>query len=193
MNSKKKMIHQETSSTKTTDDETLARQWAGGDFEAAEVLYQRYERKLLFFFFLQTGHYEDARDLLGETFSRVAQNIASFRFESSFRSWLFRIGRHLLTDHFYRKKLDQDSLSNLSKEREEVILEVLGDEEALYQCLEELTDRARTAVYLTHGEDYVLREVAELLGLSMEGVRKINLCSLEILKRCLVKKGCSLE
>jgi RNA polymerase sigma factor (sigma-70 family) len=83
-----------------SDDVTLvqwARAAAGGDRGAAERLLERVEDTVYRLALRMLGHPEDAEDATQEILLIVLTHLGSFRGESSFRTWCWRIaGNHLL-------------------------------------------------------------------------------------------------
>jgi RNA polymerase sigma factor (sigma-70 family) len=83
-----------------TDDTTLvqwARAAAGGDRGAAEQLLEQVEDTVYRLALRMLGHPEDAEDATQEILLIVLTHLGSFRGESSFRTWCWRIAcNHLL-------------------------------------------------------------------------------------------------
>src|SRR5262245_25489486 len=71
-------------------DETLAAQAAAGDDHAFEQIVARYEARVYRLACRLTSE-TDAPDVLQETFLQVYRSLPSFRGESRFGTWLFRI------------------------------------------------------------------------------------------------------
>ena len=82
------------------DDELLAA-WAGGDARAGSELFDRHFEALYRFFRNKAG--DSVEDLVQETFLACVRARASFRGDSTFRTWLFTIARHELYA-FYRAR-----------------------------------------------------------------------------------------
>jgi RNA polymerase sigma-70 factor, ECF subfamily len=81
------------------DDAGLITRFRGGDGKAFEEIVRRHEptvRRLV-------GKYvrseADAKDVAQEAFTRAFQGLATFRGESSFRTWLCRIAVNVALDH----------------------------------------------------------------------------------------------
>lgn len=84
-------------------DETLIRAQAG-DREAFRELYVAHHASLYRFALGETGIEDDAREVVQETFVRAWGSLGSFRGESSFLHWLFRIARNLIIDRARARK-----------------------------------------------------------------------------------------
>ncbi|MDU0220563.1 sigma-70 family RNA polymerase sigma factor, partial [Escherichia coli] len=66
-----------------------------GQTDAFETLMQRHQRRLFCALSQMSGSAETAQDLAQEAFVRAWQRLASFRGDSAFYSWLFRIALNL--------------------------------------------------------------------------------------------------
>jgi RNA polymerase sigma-70 factor (ECF subfamily) len=73
------------------DDLNLVHATQNGDVSAFEQLVKRYDRKLLRIAQGVTHNAQDAQDAVQEAFWKAFQNLAEFRAESQFSTWLIRI------------------------------------------------------------------------------------------------------
>ena len=71
--------------------EQLVQACQDGSPEAQRELYECYKAKVYSLVVYLTGDLEMARDLTQEIFLKVFRDLRSFRFESSFNSWLYRL------------------------------------------------------------------------------------------------------
>jgi RNA polymerase sigma-70 factor (ECF subfamily) len=85
-----------------------------GDKRAWVSLVRRHEQSVYNYALRMTGRREDALDLMQEVFVAVYRNLHSFRGESGFKHWLFRIAHFRAIDFFRSRQrwqeLDQDGL-----------------------------------------------------------------------------------
>src|SRR5215510_5290576 len=79
-------------------DETLAASAAAGDDSAFEAIVGRYQARVFRLACRLTGD-TDAPDVLQETFLQVFRHLASFRGESQFGTWLYRIATNAALMH----------------------------------------------------------------------------------------------
>jgi RNA polymerase sigma-70 factor (ECF subfamily) len=77
--------------TVATDDLDLVHASKNGDVAAFEQLVKRYDRKLLRIAQSVTRNMEDSQDAVQEAFLKAYQNLAEFREDSQFSTWLIRI------------------------------------------------------------------------------------------------------
>src|SRR6202166_4181619 len=75
----------------TSDDLDLVHASKNGDVAAFEQLVKRYDRKLLRIAQSVTHNREDSQDAVQEAFLKAYQNLAEFREDSQFSTWLIRI------------------------------------------------------------------------------------------------------
>src|SRR5512134_394707 len=81
-----------------SSDETLAARAAAGDDSAFEAIVGRYQARVYRMACRLTSD-TDAPDVLQETFLRVYRHLPSFRGESQFGTWLYRIASNAALMH----------------------------------------------------------------------------------------------
>jgi RNA polymerase sigma-70 factor (ECF subfamily) len=133
-----------------------------------------------------TGSDGQAQDLTQEVFLRVFKNLRSFRAgEGSFATWLAKLTRNLLIDHYRRSKLDratdsiEDQLPILEEtrtatSRPDGLLAGREASEILQQGLQRLSPELREIVILRDLEEMEYREIADVLNVP-EGTVKSRL------------------
>jgi len=77
--------------TGANDDLDRVHASKNGDVAAFEQLVKRYDRKLLRIAQSITHNREDSQDAVQEAFLKAYQNLAEFREDSQFSTWLIRI------------------------------------------------------------------------------------------------------
>ena len=75
-----------------------------GDAEAYRGLVEKYQGRIYAVVFGMVRNQEDARDIAQDTFIKAYRNLESFRLESSFYTWLYRIAMNLAIDWTRRGK-----------------------------------------------------------------------------------------
>lgn len=73
------------------ENHVLVRKVQSGDKQAFDELVVKYQAKAINIAYHLIGNYEEAKDVAQEAFVRAYRFIKSFRFESSFSTWFFRI------------------------------------------------------------------------------------------------------
>ena len=94
----------------TLDDKHLIRRAHAGDPEAFTLLVGKYQDRLYRHIRRRVTDPEIAEDLTQETWLRAFRAISSFRGDSAFYSWLYRIAENVITDFFRKGKVDTEPL-----------------------------------------------------------------------------------
>src|SRR5208282_3815731 len=87
---------------------SLVSRCLGGDEAAWEELVRQYTRQVYGLCYRFTGSGAEAQDLTQEVFLRVFRTLKTFRSaEGSFGTWLARVTRNLLIDHYRRTRQER--------------------------------------------------------------------------------------
>src|SRR6202021_974451 len=85
-------------------DRVLVERAQAGDPTAFDELVRRYQPRLLGMLYTMTNNQTDAWDLAMETFEKAYKSIHTFRLDSEFFTWLYRIGFNLTVNFIKRNK-----------------------------------------------------------------------------------------
>ena len=174
----------------TTPDETLAARAAAGDDSAFEELVRRYQTRVFRLACRLTSD-TDAPDVLQETFLQVYRHLPSFRGESQFGTWVYRIATNAALMHRRARarrpaeSLDVflprfDANGKHAATPAELQVAACADERLDRQLLAEkardviaqLPDLYRDAFVLRDLEEMTTADVAEALGVDPATVRQ---------------------
>src|SRR5207248_7752797 len=173
-------------------DSMLIRRAQQGDTAAFEELVRLYDRSVLRLAVHLTGSQEDGQDVYQEAFLRAYVNLARFRFECSFYTWIYRIASNLCLDHLRKRRFRSRELitTNSPDGGEREILEYIADESAgasperslirrvlrehMARALNNLSPRERMVFELKHYHGLQLKTVAGILS-TTEGTVKNTL------------------
>jgi RNA polymerase sigma-70 factor (ECF subfamily) len=186
------------------EQELLDRCLAGED-SAWEALLKAYSRKIYNLCYRFTGRVEEAEDVTQEVFIKVFQTLKSYHAaQGSFGTWLNRVARNHLVDHYRRARKDRvtSSLEDELPEAEQQPsphMEPTGQvesrerREVLQQGLDKLSPDLREAVILRDLHDLDYEEIAQVLSVPQGTVKsRINRGRLElgrVLKRMEGMRG----
>ena len=156
-----------------------------GDVNAFEDLVAAYEKNVYNLALRMTGNAQDAEDMAQEAFIKAYNSLFSFRGESKFSVWLYRIVSNVCLD-FLRKKNKQSTVSlsmedddgedsqldlpDLSQSPEE-LLEKKLTREAVQRGLAALPEDARQILLLREIQGLSYEEIGETLGLESGTVK----------------------
>jgi len=174
--------------TDAASDIDLVRRAQAEDIDAFCLLAQRYARRI----HLLAAHYcrntQDAEDLSQEVWLKAYQAVQTFRFDSSFYTWLRRITINSFLNHrrssFFRSHGQTTAVQLLqidSEEQEALFQSSSRSQENIYNkllfesvvnALAELTPAQRLAFLLRHYEGMTYDEIATAMNCSIGTVKK---------------------
>jgi RNA polymerase sigma-70 factor (ECF subfamily) len=131
--------------------------------------------------------YDDAEDVAQEVFLKVSKSLGSFRGESSISTWVYRIATNAAMDRVrspdYRARVasapvddscDTGESPAASEERSSLV-EQNAIRSEMSGCVQglvaQLPENYRTVLILSETEGMKNREIAEVLGISLETVK----------------------
>ena len=177
-----------TSMATQPDEATLIRAAQRGDADAFESLVRSYDQNVLRIAMNLLRSPEDARDVYQEAFLRVYRNLASFRFDCSFHTWLYRIVTNICLDCLRKRKVRREE-SNVVETPEGPMdrMENFAEDgpgsdperhawntqlhDKIDRALTELSPRERMVFELRHYQGLRLRNIGEMLGTSEEAAK----------------------
>ena len=149
-----------------------------GDPEAFTPLVGKYQDRLYRHIHGRVTDPELAKDLTQETWLRAFRAISSFRGDSAFYSWVYRIAENVCTDHFRRQKYNTEPLHLIDENRitETALCPSRGVERAelrehLQTALTALTPIRRRVFLLYYHHELSIKAIAAEIGRS-EGTIK---------------------
>ena len=99
-------------------DTLLAFKAADGDEEAFSELVTKYERLVSTCVFSVCADREDTLDISQEVFFKVYRNLSSFKGESEFSTWIYRVAKNCALDFVRKKKVAVTSIDSSGEEGE---------------------------------------------------------------------------
>ena len=185
------------------EDTLLAFKASDGNEEAFEKLVRKYERLVSTCVFSVVGNNpEDVLDVSQEVFLKVYRNLSSFKGDSEFSTWLYRVAKNCALDYIRKRKPPSSSIDTSGQEGEgfdipdtsnranpeKSILE-LEKSEILKKCIDKLSDEHREIIILRHVNDYSYEQIAKILSLETGTVKSRISRAREALKKILLKEN----
>ena len=174
-------------------DQTLIDQCLAGRREAFGQLVERYQHRLFHGLLHALGSREDAQDTAQEAFVNAFEKLASFRGQSAFYSWLFRIALNAAVS---AKRKTRRMTASVESRREANGLEPTDENPAtepshamdvsdrqrmVRKALSELSEEFRTALVLKEMDGMSYEEIAEIVEVPLGTVRsRIHRARLEL-------------
>jgi len=164
-------------------DLSLVRRVKKGDYRAFDLLVLKYQSRVMATVFKYVKEKQLAEDIAQEAFIKSYKSIESFREESSFYTWVYRIAVNtaknylvsskrrdetLMSDFsedesFYPEKLDIDSPQGL--------LDASELRDIIFETLSSLGEETRTALSLREFDGLSYEQIAEIVRCPVGTVR----------------------
>ncbi len=187
------------------NDLDLLKRCLAGENQAWESLLKVHSRKVYSLCYRFTGRTAEAEDLTQEIFIKIFQTLKSYdQAQGTFTTWLTRVARNHLVDHYRRTKRDR-ATSSLDDEESKVTeqaslepgptagVESREQRELIQEGLNKLSPDLREAVILRDLHDLDYDEIARVLAVPQGTVKsRINRGRLElarVLKRMDLLRG----
>ena len=163
------------------EESHIIKEILNGKTEQYEYFLDRYGQQVFVLVDRIVSCQEDAEELTQDVFLKAFQQLSSFKAESSFSTWIYRIATNLAISAVRKKRNDvlrlEDSIfANLSDTQVDEALEDESEEqmERLQQAMNQLEADERALITLYYLEEKPLAEVAFILGMT-EGNAKVKL------------------
>lgn len=156
-------------------DSACMRAISAGDQSALAQIVERWQGRLINFFYRSTGNRADAEDLTQETFIELNRAATNYHSQGSFKAFIFTLARRRLIDN-YRKKSRRpieyiDPSEFLMQCQNEKIDHSREIEEIFHCALSTLPDKQRSAILLLQQQGLSYEEIALSLGASLSAVK----------------------
>ncbi len=162
-------------------DEDIARAVQSGDISAFEVLIHRYEEKINRYILRILPDFEEAQDLLQETFMKVYVNINSFDVKRRFSPWIYRIAHNEVINRVRQKSREMISPFDLDTflpmSLKEGVMNKADDikltSAELNKCMGKLEVKYREPLLFFYIEELSYNDISDILRIpvSTVGVR----------------------
>lgn len=165
----------------TLSDNALMQKVKNGDIDQMGLLYERYHRQLYRFLYNMTRQKELSEDLVQNIFIKMLKYNEGFLGYGEFKTWMYRIARNAVYDHFKKVKKtpahtavtdyetriagEQSTDAQIEKEQE---LKLLG------YAMEKLSAENRELLILCRFQELKYHEIAQILN-TTEGAVKVRI------------------
>ena len=162
--------------TSSTDERELIERCRAGDTAAFEPLVERYRQRVWRLAYQLLRDREEAWDCAQEAFVRAFHSLASFRGQSAFYTWLFRITVNVATDRqrargaqaraFGAERVPEEEWRRTTPDptaRPDQEAARTEQRERIRRALDALPPKARTIIMLSDVDGLSYREIADVL------------------------------
>jgi RNA polymerase sigma-70 factor (ECF subfamily) len=153
----------------------ITRMRSGSPDAFTEVILE-YQTAIIRYLYRFTGDYELAQDLAQDTFVQAYKSILKTDSELQLKAWLYKIATNNALQHARRKKIlffipfssnkvDKTAVANYQADQ-------TGEKLMIRQALGKVPPEQRNCLVLHYVEGFKYKEIAGILGISEEAVRK---------------------
>ncbi len=150
------------------EDEQAMQEVRSGNLGKLELLFDRHSRGLFRYFMHLTANRAASEDLVQEVFFRILKYRHTYQPETSFRAWMYQIGRNVFMDQAGKRKLEVGMPENATdfrsadappdrqyQEKQETTL--------LHRALADLPREKRELLVMSRFLDLKYEEIASVL------------------------------
>lgn len=163
------------------EENLLVKKAQNGDNKAFELLMEDYFKKIYNIAFRMTNNADDAADMTQEVMVKLFRNIGSFKGDSKFSTWVYRVATNTCLDEL--KKMRRHSHTSINAEFDTGDGEMTFDVEDTAPTPEEQTEKSELREMIAaavaklspdHRAAIILRDIR---GFSYDEIAKILKCS----------------
>lgn len=178
--------------------ESSYRRFLAGDDNGMVELVHEFRDGLMLYLQSYTNNISDAEDCVQDTFIRLAVKKPKFNGKSSFKTWLYTIGRNIAADHRRRDKKNRNvSLDDQLPIADEADLErtylVSEQKINIRHAMRRLKEEYHQVLYLTYFEGFSNEETARIIGKTRKQTENLLYNARKALRTELEKEGFSYE
>ncbi len=163
------------------DDRDLTRAAQGGDLAAYDELVRRYQERVYATTYHMTSNHEDASDLTQEAFVKAFHSLKSFKGDSSFFTWVYRIAVNK-TINFLKQRKNRNLMSlndlDFNAEHDPDLVSLISDKTPRREVnLSELQASLNAAMLKLSDVHRLVVTLHDVQGLSHEEIGRIMDCN----------------
>jgi len=164
-------------------DLSLVRRVKKGDYRAFDLLVLKYQSRVMATVFKYVKEKQLAEDIAQEAFIKSYKSIESFREESSFYTWVYRIAVNTAKNYLVSsKRRDETLMSDLSEDESfypekldidspQGLLDASELRDIIFETLSSLGEETRTALSLREFDGLSYEQIAEIVRCPVGTVR----------------------
>jgi RNA polymerase sigma-70 factor (ECF subfamily) len=155
-------------------DEIIIEDFHKGDLNNFGILFQRHYTMIFNLSLRMLGNYEEAEDTTQDIFIKAYKHLNKFKGESSFKTWIYKIGSTSCIDVIRKKKSLWNYLLKLTEAKDLQHNHDFEDKTWVQDVLNKLPAQQRLLLIMKYIQDFSNKEIAEVMN-STEGSIKVQL------------------
>ncbi|HBQ22092.1 MAG: hypothetical protein A2Z91_03660 [Deltaproteobacteria bacterium GWA2_38_16] len=160
----------------------LVLEFKEGNEKAFNELFLQFQKPIYGLAMRILANHSDADEVVQKTFMQVYLNLNTFRGESSFKTWLYKIAINQCKDHLKNKEqqiskidLETPAMKKLKVQSSHPLKKIIGEQhtQILLEKINALSQQQKTAIILRVFDDLAFKEIAEALDCT-ESTAKVH-------------------
>lgn len=158
------------------NDEDIMNKVKDGSVQMLAILFERHHVKLYNYFLRLTRNNNNSEDLSQEVFFRILKYRTTYRRESKFTTWMYKIGRNVHIDHLKKQK-EELPLDDVWAEetapgpRPDQKTETEQETVFLHKALSLLPPAKKEILVLSRFQEMKYSDISNVLGCSLASVK----------------------
>ena len=148
------------------DDKALIEKFLRGDVKSYNELVHRHQGWVRGMTLNIVKNTQDAEDISQDVFVKVYFGLNYFRFESEFKTWLYRVVINKINNHFRKQKLRSVFSAELKEEMSEGADSSTSNENRLFEMTPKLPRFQRNIVLLRVYQDLSFKMIGGILNIT---------------------------
>ena len=163
------------------DDDQIIRKCLSGDTDSYKFLVEKYQGRIINTCYKYTKNIIDAEDVAQEVFFKAYQNLSSFKFDSKFYTWIFRIAVNTSLNYINSKEkrkeketISDESCLNYQNSSTDNPNEYYQFDELIKKIsplIDNLPDDLKKLIELYEIKDYTYEQISQELSVPIGTVR----------------------
>ena len=153
------------------DDDQIIKECLSGNADSYKNLVDKYQIRIINTCYKYTKNIVDAEDVAQEVFLKAFQNLSSFKFDSKFYSWIYRIAVNTSLNYINSKE-KRNEKETISEESCLNIQTISNDNPGEYYQLNELINKIQPLMDKLPDDLSKLIELYEIKDFSYEDISK---------------------
>jgi RNA polymerase sigma-70 factor (ECF subfamily) len=162
-----------------TDEQRLIQDFKDGNDQAFNQLVIRYQEKIYWIVRRLIPDHDDANDVAQNVFIKAYRSLHSFKGDSSFYTWIYRIAVNLSLNEIRRRKIrtifsiERSEWMQLESSDDQPLRQLEKSEmtSAIQRAIDRLPDKQKKVFVLRYYEELPYEEISKILKTSVGGLK----------------------
>ncbi len=160
-------------------DHIIIQKTLKGDVNAYAILVERYKQLVFTLSMRMLKQREEAEEIAQDVFLKAFQKLQSFKGDSKFSTWLYRITYNACLDALSRKRNKpthqayqiNDEVFKTTTPEIEAVIDAQYEREEIIRCIELLPEADAFLITLYYMHEQSLEEIAQITGLTKNNTK----------------------